>query len=506
MARKIAKMTGASLAKAKPTAVPRKGAEHGVASTTASRPSKKERRAPTACAPSDARRAVSMPISKTPKRFRANTTSTLATTATKSGSWNWKPQPTAVPALRSATTTAASAARLASNAGEVGESVRERFAPSSLREVGDGHGLEREHGQHARHQIEDQAAEQRQRDRLCEARRAARHRRGGRGCAQIEIQLDALAAAFGVDEREHAGEPRRFDVEPPALEGHAEAAGAVGLRVGAFELDAAAAVGEERVAVGGELRAARFGSAGTHAERSRYGAAGRRADSSRVHVELDVDAERRRRPRDPARGVVEEHTHGVSARGFAETTLELEARGDAFDFADEQVGVHARDPLSRRSRVEDRAGCEQHTSRVAVGREEPLRLRERGRRGPRDRLDHGARDVEAQLGRETGLTRVAPVEVPARVELEEHTEAQRATLRRVVGMHEQARDDARFAVIEGRLRASAVGHRERVRSGRRTQRQRRPAEQEREQPREAVRSEHRGPHRDSNRRAAGTRV
>ena len=147
--------------------------------------------------------------------------------------------------------------------------MRERFAAASLREIGDRHGLEREHGQHARHQVEDQAAEQRQRDRLCEARRAARHRRSGLRLAQIEIQLDAAPPPLAIDEREHAGEPGRRGRERAALERHAEAAGSVGPGVDPLELDAAAPVEEQRVRVRRELRAARGAATGMHAERAR---------------------------------------------------------------------------------------------------------------------------------------------------------------------------------------------------------------------------------------------
>ena len=79
-------ITGAPLANAKPIAVPRKGAEQGVASTTASRPSKKLRRKPTARVPRSDRPAAETSNSKAPIRFMAKVTRTEATTATKTGS------------------------------------------------------------------------------------------------------------------------------------------------------------------------------------------------------------------------------------------------------------------------------------------------------------------------------------------------------------------------------------------------------------------------------------
>ena len=70
------------LANAKPTAVPRNGAEQGVARTTASSPSKKLRRAPTAWPPTPASLPVPTSISNTPNRFKAKATSTALTATT----------------------------------------------------------------------------------------------------------------------------------------------------------------------------------------------------------------------------------------------------------------------------------------------------------------------------------------------------------------------------------------------------------------------------------------
>ena len=108
MQRKIRTMVSAEPANAKPTAVPRKGAEQGVASTTANRPSRKLRRAPVVCSPRRAAPPTSKLISNTPKRLSANATSTIAMADTKSGDWNWNPQPTWPPAARTASTAPAS--------------------------------------------------------------------------------------------------------------------------------------------------------------------------------------------------------------------------------------------------------------------------------------------------------------------------------------------------------------------------------------------------------------
>ena len=107
---KTATITSPELAKAKPTAVPRKGAVQGVASATASVPSKKLRDG--GAVPRDGPRSGPVGwsvISKAPKRFIAKTTRTVEIAARKIGFWSWKPQPTAEPAARRAITTPARA-------------------------------------------------------------------------------------------------------------------------------------------------------------------------------------------------------------------------------------------------------------------------------------------------------------------------------------------------------------------------------------------------------------
>ena len=108
-ARKMAKISIGPAASAKPMAVPRNGAEQGVASSVA--------KAPAAILPKIAPfslwRAARPPTqdgsgtSKKPQRLQAKSVSSTAMKTRNSGCWNCTPQPTAMPADLSATIAAA---------------------------------------------------------------------------------------------------------------------------------------------------------------------------------------------------------------------------------------------------------------------------------------------------------------------------------------------------------------------------------------------------------------
>ena len=167
MAPKIEKIVRLDPANAKPTAVPRKGAVHGVASATARVPSKKLRTGEWAASASA---AIAGPdgwkvISKIPNRFIANTTSSVQIAAMKIGSWNWKPQPTEVPAARSPDDHGREREHRCEDAAEIRETVLDDAPALEVREVRDREHLQREDGQHARHQVQDQPTEEREQDR-----------------------------------------------------------------------------------------------------------------------------------------------------------------------------------------------------------------------------------------------------------------------------------------------------------------------------------------------------
>ena len=101
---KMAKMTVAGWLRANATAVPRNGAEQGVAISVAKRPETRWPATPSR-GPVPAARATNWGsgISNSPQRLRQNSTTTTSRKVTKTGFWNWTPQPTAAPAARATT-------------------------------------------------------------------------------------------------------------------------------------------------------------------------------------------------------------------------------------------------------------------------------------------------------------------------------------------------------------------------------------------------------------------
>ena len=117
--------TGAVCARAKPIAVPRKGAEQGVAIRVANRPEKKWPAIPSrAAVPSSRASARGSGISNSPHRLRQKSTTTTARKATKPGCWNCTPQPTAAPAARKETAASPSARKEARMPAEVARAPR----------------------------------------------------------------------------------------------------------------------------------------------------------------------------------------------------------------------------------------------------------------------------------------------------------------------------------------------------------------------------------------------
>ena len=313
--------------------------------------------------------------------------------------------------------------------------------------------------------------------------------------SNLEIHLHGLGSAVAVDEREHAGESRLAGAGPAPAQRHPKAAGAVGLYAGHFELRAAAAIGEEGGLAGREPRAARLVRTGAHVQR----ALERRAGASPVagHLCRELDPERGGRERDALRRRVEERAHGRAADRPVKPSFQREAGRNALDLADQQLGAHLGHALARSADAEDRAGREQHAPLVAIGREETLRLAEGGRGGPGDRLEAGAGDVPVEAGCEARLARVAPVEMPARIQVKEHADPEVATRAGVVGEREQARLHPRLAFIQRAFRPGPIRHRQRIRRGRRAQREERCHEQNAEPDAALVRFRHRELHRCS---------
>ena len=160
----------------KPRAEPMKGAVQGVATTVASAPLQNEAARPV-------RRAVRLPAamsevptSKTPKRFSPSRRKRPARKTTKAGDWSWKPQPTCSPAARSARSSPASAQKETSTPAVKAAPCR-HGAPSLARVTDEAEHLQREHGQHARHEVQDEPAQEREAEREGQGatRRLPRH-------------------------------------------------------------------------------------------------------------------------------------------------------------------------------------------------------------------------------------------------------------------------------------------------------------------------------------------
>ena len=338
--------------------------------------------------------------------------------------------------------------------------------------------LDREHRQHARHQVQEQAAEQRERERPRQPERIrALSVRGGRE-AERKVHLHGLGSAVAVDQREHtsraaasAGGRSGARAAPPGSRPRrptvtaTTSSSAPPLRSG------------KKAGVPGESCAQRaLARTGAHGQRAFESRAGARAVAAEARLQLDADHSRRRAE------------VAARLRRRARARRCCSAESSSLRSSAKLAGMHStaqtsssartlRDALARRADPEDRAGREQDASLVAVGREESVRLAEGGGDGPGDRLDDGARDAPVESGGEARLARVAPVEVPARIQVEEHAEPEVAGHAGLVGQRQQARLHPRLALVEAALRARSLRHRERIRGGRRAQRQQRCAEQ-----------------------------
>ena len=104
--------------------------------------------------------------------------------ATKPGDCNWKPQPTPPPAARSASSKPASSPETDQHAAQKRQPVTPHPARITVRELDEAQHLDRQHRKHARHEIQDQPAEQGegggQRQAHAAGRGAHRHRLPGR--------------------------------------------------------------------------------------------------------------------------------------------------------------------------------------------------------------------------------------------------------------------------------------------------------------------------------------
>ncbi len=126
-----ASAAAAGCASAQPSAVPMKGAVHGLATMTASAPVKNEARAPW---PSVRRWPAPVnrpPSSQTPENDSAIANNSSATPATKRGSCSWKPQPSCCPPARSASSTPASSRKVATTPSAYQPPCRRSSARSS---------------------------------------------------------------------------------------------------------------------------------------------------------------------------------------------------------------------------------------------------------------------------------------------------------------------------------------------------------------------------------------
>jgi hypothetical protein len=184
-------------------------------------------------------------------------------------------------------------------------------------------------------------------------------------------------------------------------------------------------------------------------------------------VELPAEAARRSRQR--AFAVAKdrfERSGGAFVEPRVEGPFEGEARRNALRATDEHGGLGTRRRLlvARSVRCAGRRKLrrEEHVALVAVGREEIVRLVEDFGRGPIDGARFAAGRVEGDLRGDAGLAGIAPVEVPARRELEEQADARGCGL-----ADEERRAQLRSALVDdpdGLGRFRQTGDRE-VRKG-----------------------------------------
>ena len=128
---KIARDSAADCVRAYPRATPMKGAVHGVATTVARTPLRKEPPSPppeSILPPSPTRE---VPISNTPKRLRPNMKMMTDRITMKAGDWSWKPHPSCSPPARRAIRTDASARKETSTPAVKTSPCRRAFAGSS---------------------------------------------------------------------------------------------------------------------------------------------------------------------------------------------------------------------------------------------------------------------------------------------------------------------------------------------------------------------------------------
>ena len=130
---------------------------------------------------------ASWPNSNTPDRLSASTKNSIASALTTAGDCSWKPQPSCSPAARSAASAAPSATNVSTTPAANATASRRIVAPRVLVRREAQH-LQRQHREHAGHQIEDQAADERghdgdgERDGIVAAASRGREIERGRGC------------------------------------------------------------------------------------------------------------------------------------------------------------------------------------------------------------------------------------------------------------------------------------------------------------------------------------
>ena len=151
------------------------GAEHGEAMTTASTPDKASLTYGFFAFQPASDDGSNRRISNRPDRFSASTKNSSARPATTTGDCSWKPQPSCAPAARSATSTGSEQPeRNDDSRRECEPMLAHRRAIAAVR--GETQNLQRQHREHAGHQIQQHAAEQGEGDRGAQRQRALRGR------------------------------------------------------------------------------------------------------------------------------------------------------------------------------------------------------------------------------------------------------------------------------------------------------------------------------------------
>ena len=348
------------------------------------------------------------------------------------------------------------------------------LAAALVRKLRNAERLDRQHREHARHQVENQPAEQRQKHGLEQTdpgdaagwlRRlepGARHLGDGgtrRRARDAQVHLDEARLAVRSPQRQDSAQTlvragivvfcvaTQRDQKAVRVERVRAAARHLELQV----FDSIRHEGLQRIARTARVRPAlraEIVDAGEHghraAERIARPDCALRPDRLHLQPQLAGGDRNARRPASEQRAGL--WLGGLAPLGHSHHSCQLDLARNAAHLADQEVGRHGERLLAPYSRLERDLVREQQLVRVAVGRELP-RLAEHGGGRPEDRTDARGLDRPVEPRRQPRLPGIAPVDVPAAVELEVHGGAERLAGRGDGNVREESCPNPRVSLV-----------------------------------------------------------